>query len=491
MSRVTPESRGHVRAADEADDATRGSAIKLAAEIGSRLVLLATTLLLAHGLVLEEYGAYGRLAAYALLLAELAELGLQLTATRALVAGTLSLRALVRARIALFSVFAVVVLGAAVLVGAGPRSSRLQPLVLALLVFYFALSGWGEFLGVALRCRGARRHEALVLLVLRAAGLLLVTVVLAGGGGLTTVAWGLALSPLPALALGAWLLRRTAAVAPAPEASVTAVLLASAPLAIYSGLLLLSPRVEFIVFSVLRDDGATGLFFAAIQVLWFLTMMPAAITAGAMPALTREALTGGTTVRRRTSATLALLAAPAGVGLLLVAPGVLGLLFGSTYEPAAASLRVLGLAVVPVFMNALLSWSLIAAGRPSWPPWLTATRVAAAFVLSLTLIPRFGAPGAAAGLVLAECLLLLLGGRACAAAGFAVPVTPAIAAALVATVPMALAVWGVRHNLVLALAVGVLTYAATLAAGWHFLPELAGRLLGSGSPGVPGRETSA
>ena len=112
MGRVSSEtSAGLSRASREADDATRGSAIKLAAEISSRLLLLATTLLLARGLILEDYGAFGRLAAYALLCAELAGLGLQLTATRALVAGTLSLRALVRARVALFGAFAVVVLG--------------------------------------------------------------------------------------------------------------------------------------------------------------------------------------------------------------------------------------------------------------------------------------------------------------------------------------------------------------------------------------------
>ena len=64
MGRVSSEtSAGPSLASREADDATRGSAIKLAAEIASRLLLLATTLLLARGLILEEYGAYGRLAA--------------------------------------------------------------------------------------------------------------------------------------------------------------------------------------------------------------------------------------------------------------------------------------------------------------------------------------------------------------------------------------------------------------------------------------------
>ena len=61
-------------------------------------------------------------------------------------------------------------------------------------------------------------------------------------------------------------------------------------------------------------------------------------------------------------------------------------------------------------------------------------------------------------------LLLAVGLRACSAARFAVPVVRAIGAALVATVPMALAVSGVADTLLLALAVGIVTYAATLAA---------------------------
>ncbi len=74
---------------------------------------------------------------------------------------------------------------------------------LALLVAWFALSGWGEFLGVALRCRGARRLEAALLVVLRGGALLLAGVALPVGAGLRGVTVALAVSPLPALVLGA------------------------------------------------------------------------------------------------------------------------------------------------------------------------------------------------------------------------------------------------------------------------------------------------
>jgi O-antigen/teichoic acid export membrane protein len=192
---VTDERAGLER---EARDATRGSAIKLAAEALSRLVGLATTLLLIRGLGASDFGAFGRMSVIALLLAELAELGLQTLASRALVAETLSLRSLVRVRLLLLAL-----VGGTALAGSG-REPVLAPLVL-----WFVLSGFGEFLGVALRSQGRRVAEAILLLCLRSLGLVGVALVLARDGGLVALAWALAGSTLPALLLGAvWLAAR-------------------------------------------------------------------------------------------------------------------------------------------------------------------------------------------------------------------------------------------------------------------------------------------
>jgi O-antigen/teichoic acid export membrane protein len=474
MSRVGHETP---RPRSEAAEATRGSAIKLAAEVSSRAFTFATTALLARRLGVEEYGAYARLSVLAVLLAELAEVGLQATATRALVAGTHSLRALVRARLAAFSALVAVALVALPLRASWP--SRLQPAgVLVVLVLFFALSGWGEFLGVALRCRGARVEEARLLLCLRASGLALAAAALAAHAGLSGVAWALALSPVPALVLGVRNLRRRPPAHSGPDVGVGAVLWTAAPLAVYGGMLLLSPRVEFLVVLLVRGDRENGLFGAALTVFWFLGMVPAAVAAGAMPALTREALRGEGPVRRSAAGTLALLASPVAVGLALVAPALVERLFGPDYAPAAAWLRLLAVGLLPLFMNALVAWSLIAAGRASLLPRLTATRVALAFALAFVLVPRLGAAGAAAGLVLSESVLLLLGVRACARAGFPVPVLRPAGLALAATLPMALAVHGVGPGFVVPVAMGALTYAATLAASWRLLPGLAREMTG-------------
>ena len=461
---MTGETAGGVR---EADEATRGSAIKLGAEVVSRGLGLLTTVLVTRGLGVEGFGVFGGPFVAAVLVAELGELGLQATASRALVAGTVSLRSLARARLALLAV-----VGGLAFVSV-PVSPVLSPLVL-----FFLLSGWGEFAGVALRCRGGRVQEALLLCVLRGGGLVLAAAALAGGAGPRGVAWALAASPLPALALGAaWLVRRRPAV-PLPDLGVRAVLRLSAPLAIHSGLLLLSPRVEYLVVAAFLGDREKGLFLAALQVFWFLGMVPSAIAAGAMPSLTREAMAGRGPVRQRTAGLLAGLAAPAAVGLALVAPALVASVFGADYLPAAPWLCALAAGVPALFLNALATAALVAAGRAAVLPRITAVRVGVAFAIALVAVPRFGVPGAAAGLVAAEWLLLALGIRACAAGSFEVHVVRPLAWALLASVPMALAVSGVRETLVLAVGIGALSWAATLAAVLRLRPGLARELVG-------------
>ena len=475
MSRVRDETSGGA-----AGDATRGSAIKLGAEVSSRLLTVGTTIVLARGLGVEGYGAFGRLWVLAPLFAELGEMGLQATATRALVAGTRSLRSLVRARLVLLALLVLLGALAAALVPrlGGSARSALPVGVFVLLVLHFALGGWNEFFGVALRCRGSRAQEALLLLFARGSALLFVLAALAAGAGFVALGRALAVSQVPGLALGVWMLGRHRGDVEGPDARVLPVLAEALPLAAYGALLLLSPRVEFLVLSTLAGERETGLFLSALNLVWPLSLVPSAVAAGAMPALTREALGSGDAVRRRTAVTIALFAAPAALGLARVAPALVPFVFGSEYARAALWVRILAVALVPMFMNGLLAWALIAAGRGSMPPRLLLARIVVAFALALALVPRYGATGAAVGFVLSEVLLLVLGARACATAGFAVPVAGPVALAGLASVPMAFAVRGVDHSLPLALATGVLTYAATLAATWHLFPATARRLIG-------------
>jgi O-antigen/teichoic acid export membrane protein len=437
----------------EADDASRGSAIKLGAEVIGRVLAVATTLLVARLLGVEAFGLFAALSGAAVIAAEAADLGLQATAARALVAGTLSLRGMLRAKLACSGA---VVLAAALAFAAWP--------LFATLLLYFVLAGWSEFLGVALRARGARVSEAAVILCLRASALALAAPALVAGYGPLGLAAALAASTLPAIALGSGLLRRTRPAAAEPvDDRVGPLLRASFPLGVNGGLALVSLRLEVMLLGALRGGGPAGVYAAALRFVEPLLLVPGAVAGGAMPALTREALRGGGPVRERTALTTALLAVPAAAGLALAGPGLVVFLLGDAFGPAAAPLRILALALPALFMNAILLHALIAAGRATWLPRLTAVRLVIAFALALVLIPRLGATGAAAGLVAAEAALLVLASRACAEAGFPVSVARPLALACLASLPMAAAVAAVASGPLAAVAVGVTVYAATLA----------------------------
>jgi O-antigen/teichoic acid export membrane protein len=401
------------------------------------------------------------------MLAELGDMGLHVTASRALPAGALPLASLLRARLLLSGLVAIVTLG---LLGAWPA--------LAPLFLYFALAGWSEFLGVALRSLGSRGGEALVILALRAGGLVLAALALGAGGGLRRVSWALAASPLPAVALGALLLRGRRGPVAEGAPGVASVLRGSFPLAVNGVLALASLRLEVLALAALRGAREAGLFAAAMKVVEALNMVPAAISAGAMPALAREGLRGDGPVRARTAGSVALAAVPAGAGLLLVAPELAVGVFGASFAEAAAPLRVLAVAVVALFMNSVLLHALLAAGRAGWLPWLTGLRVALALAAALSLVPRFGVLGAAAGFVAAELLMLLLSARACAIARFPVPLLRPLLRACGASLPMAAAVALLGGGLAASVALGALVYAATLAAAWRMAP----RLLQEGRP---------
>src|SRR5204862_7191717 len=137
------------------------------------------------------------------------------------------------------------------------------------------------------------------------------------------------------------------------------VLRLSWPLAVNSGLALASLRLEVLALFLWRGAAAAGLFALALKIVESLNGIPGAISAGALPALTREALAGGPPAARdRTARTVALLAVPGAAVLSLLAPRVVAA-WSPLYAAAGPCLCVLALALVPMFLNAVLLHALI------------------------------------------------------------------------------------------------------------------------------------
>lgn len=473
----------------EAQEATRGSGIRLATEAVGRALSVVTTILIAAGLGVRDFGTYAALSGMAVILAELGDLGLQGLAVPALVARRFRLAEMVRAKLVLSVGLALVAGVLPLLASITSQGAHLLPdalgptldaaarggAVLLPLVLYFGLAGWSEFLGVALRSAGRRGEEAAVILCLRAAGLVASILALRAGSGVVGLAWAQALSVLPPIAVGSALLARLpgSQSLAGPVAGIRQVLRAAAPLAVNGGLALLSLRIELLAIFFLKGSYEAGLFGAALKLVESLNAIPAALVSGALPALTREALSESRRedVRRRTAVLVAFLAVPAALGMGLLAPGVLRLL-GAGFENAAPALRVLSMAIAVLFTNTLLLHALIAVGRAEKLPRLTAVRVGCAAVLALVLVPALGGVGAAVGFLVSELVLSGLASRACDHAGFAVGVGRPLVVAVALSLPMAAAVgllWGsdvTLSGLGARVFLGTLVYVLTLGAAW-------------------------
>jgi O-antigen/teichoic acid export membrane protein len=115
-----------------------------------------------------------------------------------------------------------------------------------------------------------------------------------------------------------------------------------------------------------------------------------------------------------------------------------------------------------MFVNAILLHALLAIGRGALLPRLTLWRLLVAGLLAAVLTPWAGATGAAIGFLAAESLLLVLASRACAAAGFPVPVAGPLALALLLSLPMATAVAAVTLPVAFLALLGAFVYAVTL-----------------------------
>jgi O-antigen/teichoic acid export membrane protein len=409
-----------------ASEATRGSVIRLGAEGAVRSVRLCTAFLLVVGLGAEGFGLWAALWGIAVLLAEGADLGLRMVACPVVVGDRALVADVVRTKVRLLGAALAILLGAAALsrLAFGPPAADMA-LALVALTVAATLATAVELGGVLLRALGRRLEEALVLLLLSAGGLAAVVLVLAGppAGSLSRLrdlGLALAVSSVLALSLAGWWLRHAAARGDGATRGARALLSLSLPVGLNGALALATMRVEILMLLLWRGPLETGLFAAALKLLELLNAVPAALAAGALPALTRETALGQGAARRRTAATVLILAAPAALGLYLVAPLAAARV---GYAGATVPLRVLSLAVAPMFLNAAALHTLLAAGRGALLPRLTGVRLLAGATLGVLLVPRFGSAGAAFGLALSEWLLLGLALRACAVAGVGLPLS--------------------------------------------------------------------
>lgn len=434
-----------------------GGAIRLSAEIPIRMLSILATLVLTRRLGVEEFGNFIASLGVALVLSELADLGLAQSLIPQIVSGRRSVRDIVVAKARLTA--AMTLLGPLAVAGVNAWTP-LDSLIVALCLVHFVGSSWIDGAGATLRAHGRRWSEAALLLVFRSVLVALIGLTSLGETG-RGVALAYALAVVPGLLLGAALAARYCAI---PRSGSSWVVLREAlPLGVNSALARVTARAELFVLRALEMATGLGLFAAGLRIVESLLSLPSALGGGALPALAREATPpyARTGAAQRTVGVVAWAAIPAAVGLGLRTPEILALL-GPGFAAGTSILRVFSLTLVLCFLNTALFHILVAAARGSVIPRLTAMRGAAGVLFASVLIPGLGGLGGAVGYAAAELILLgclVRAARAVASFSIARPV----GAATLGSSPMALGLWLGPRPLALALPIALCLFA--LGAG--------------------------
>lgn len=252
------------------------------------------------------------------------------------------------------------------------------------------------------------------------------------------------------------------------DLSGTLALLAEARPMILHGLLGLAIfNSDFLFLRVLKDAASVGYYAVAYTLISFVQNLGVAYTMSLIPTLT--ALRADRAAAQRAvddgMAQAMFGALPITIGGVIVAPGLVTLLFGSGYAASAAPLQVLLLVVPIALVRNVWQAVLVAYDRQDLMLRTVVWAAGVNVLLNVALIPPLGMIGAAAATVATEGVRTWLSARYAAGLSMAMPPARRFTKVLLAGAIMGAMTWLAGQAPVLVtVAVGAVSYAAVLLA---------------------------
>ncbi|MBZ0274458.1 flippase [bacterium] len=225
-------------------------------------------------------------------------------------------------------------------------------------------------------------------------------------------------------------------------------------------------RADIIMLSLIPGpidaEIAVGRYNAAYKLMEALGLVTSAFVAAIYPVLARQWTEGGDRVRvtfRAAMRALCAFALPVAVGTTLLAPDVMGLLFGAPFFVAGAALQVLIWGQVLDSVNPLAGTTLRAADRERDLALITGVCAVFNVVLNLFLIPRYSYMGAAWATLASFALVFAWNMRVLRGVIGKLDIAGDIARAAAAAFVMGVAVYFARrYGLGVAITAGVVSY---------------------------------
>lgn len=232
---------------------------------------------------------------------------------------------------------------------------------------------------------------------------------------------------------------------------------------------MLISKIDIFILSKIASIDDVGLYGAGARILEVAAVLPASLCLSVYPGLARASNRSPETLPRLGEETfryLLVMTLPLAVGATLLAEPIMRFLYGEKFGAAAPTMAVLVWMVFPYAWVRYYAYVLVAANRQRIDLLLNVLLLALTTAANLLLIPRYGALGAAQGMMIAMCLYAFsqyvylrrhLRGHLANVPGLLKP--------LCATTVMGICVWFLRELQVLVtIAIGGLAYVATLWA---------------------------
>lgn len=231
--------------------------------------------------------------------------------------------------------------------------------------------------------------------------------VLLGGGGIVALGSVYLATSLVGFMYLAWLVRsRTGISLRLPDgAGARALALASIPIGVSLAINAAVLGLDTVILSAQKGNDAVGLFGAGQRLVESTAFLGAAFAAAILPVLARAARSGP----RRLAVTyedgckvIASVLLPVSLAFVLFSGWLTDLVFGDSFSPAAAAVRILAPTVVLVAISTLSLYALISADKQRVVPWIAAITLVQNLALVFLLVPSHSFRGVSVALLAAD-----------------------------------------------------------------------------------------
>jgi len=157
-------------------------------------------------------------------------------------------------------------------------------------------------------------------------------------------------------------------------------------------------RIDAVLVFFLLGKLETGWYASAFKLIETLSLLIASIRFGVFPVLSKTFKEGSDHYQKiwhETVRYLLLISIPVSVGMILLAPKILGLLYGASFETAGPALKIMALGFPLLCLNDLASYLLLSQNKTRSVLRIAGLAVVFNVLLNLFLIPKWGLTGAA------------------------------------------------------------------------------------------------